>query len=68
MQESSEETIKNDEEMNDYGDTVETRHKRHENFYRMKQNNDATNLGDSFCASDNLTMRKRSTQVKSPKK
>jgi len=47
-QESSEKMMKNDEEMNDYGDTVETCHKRHKNFYRMKQNDDATDFDDSF--------------------
>ncbi len=47
MQKSSEEMMKNNEEMNDYGAML-IRDKRHENCYRMMQNDDATDFDDSF--------------------
>jgi len=58
---------KNEEETSDYTHAVEICDKHHENFYRMKQNDEATNF-DNFCAPDILTMRQQSMQRESLEK
>jgi len=61
MQKPGEEMMKNDEESNHYGAML-IRDKRHKNFYRMMQNDDATDFDDSFLYTPQLQCKEGSTQ------
>jgi len=58
MQELCEEMMKNGEETNDYGNTMQIHDELHENFYRSKQNNEMADFDNSFLYTSQLQCKK----------